>query len=89
MIDVIRRGGCFLSFFQIGWLEHSELYSSLRPPSEWDSLFSQSAAVHAYASGPGSKGRIRPRRFYGAEIPAYLHLAEENCPRSLHSEKTF
>ena len=54
----------------------------------WDELFKDSYTVHFYASSSPNNKILRPK-FYGSDVPAYLHLGIQHCPLSFFSEKMF
>ena len=78
------------SFYPVNWFQSDDLYKAKRLERDWKELFGQSLMVHMYYSAHAAQNvKISKRRFYGKEIPAYLHLATNHCPISFDSVKLF
>lgn len=84
-VDVVRQR----VLYPMGWFGVTELVSDLKSRAQWEDRFRHSVTVHLFNSIAGSKKVIQKPRFYGADVPAYLYLAERFCPVSFDSVKLF
>jgi len=84
------------TFYPYDWTM-STLLSNPETPEHWDEAFRDSYSIDMYAtsgqgppgSGPVTQIRFMKRRFYGAMIPAYVHLGPKFCPLAWESQKLF
>ena len=77
------------TFYPVGWFAYNTLYSDMRSDEGWAEQFKHSTAVHMYFSSKRASKKILRPKFYGADRPAYLYLALNNCPASFYSERDF
>lgn len=78
-----------ISFYPFGWFSCIALYAEHKSHADWEKVFKDSLGVHMYSSSVHAKKKIRRPRFYGKDVPAYLHLAMNHCPLAFYSENIF